>query len=67
MKTAEEIKKQDYMTIQDLMIIIPNLKYERARLYINMVRQEMKDKNYFVPIVRPKVALTKLVLKKLGL
>lgn len=67
MKTPEEIKKQDYISIQDLMILIPNLKYERARQFINETRKEMEEKKYYVPIVREKLALTKIVLKKLGI
>lgn len=67
MKTPEEIKKQDYMNIKDLMILVPNLTYDRARIYINEVREEMKQKGYCIPITRPKVALTKLVKKKFGL
>lgn len=64
--SVEEIKKKDYLSAQDLMQIIPNLKYDRARVYINEAREEMKKQNLFIPIVRPKVALTKIIKKKFG-
>lgn len=62
----EEIKKKDYLNANDLMKIIPNLKYDRARKLINDAQKEMEEKKYFIPIVRPKVALTKIIKKRLG-
>ncbi len=66
-KTPDEIKKQDYISIKELMILVPNLTYDRARLYINEVREEMRKEGYCIPITRPKLALTKLIKKKFGL
>ena len=50
----EEIKKQDYMSANDLVQIIPNLTYDNALRYINEVRKEMEEKGYCIPIARPK-------------
>lgn len=66
-KTNDEILKQYYLSAKDLTIIIPNLKIEKARVYINEIQSEMREKNIFVPESRPKVALTKLIKKKFGL
>ena len=63
----KEILNQSYLTAKDLMIIIPKLSYVRALKYIDNFREEMKEKGYFVPEGRTKVALTKLVKKKFGL
>jgi len=67
MKTAEEILKQQYVTAKDLMVIIPELNYIRALKYIEDLRIEMQEKNYFVPDGKTKVALTRLFKKKFGL
>lgn len=65
--TEKNILNQSYITAKDLMIIIPKLSYIRALQYIEDIRNEMKEKHYFVPEGRTKVALTKLVKKKFGL
>lgn len=65
-KTADEILKQKYITAKDLQIIIPKLGYNKSLEYINDLREEMKDKNYFVPEGKTKVALTKLAKEKFG-
>lgn len=62
----EEIKKQDYITAQDLMKLVPNLTYDNAIKYINDAREEMKKQNLFIPITRPKIALTKIIRKTFG-
>ena len=67
MEKTEEILKQQYLTANDLMKIIPGLTYNRALSYIKMIREEMKEKNYFVPDGKTKVALTKMLKKKFGL
>ena len=63
----EDILSQLYLTAEDLTKLIPEMKHQRALDLINEVRKEMEDKNYFLPISRKKLALTKLVRKKLGL
>lgn len=65
--TANELLDQYYLSAKDLTVIIPNLKIEKARIYISEIQKEMKDKGIFVPETRTKVALTKLVKKKFGL
>lgn len=66
MKTNEEILKQQYVTAKDIQQIIPKLGYVKALKYIDDLREEMKQKNYFVPEGKTKVALTKLFKKKFG-
>lgn len=66
MKKVDEILSQHYLTAKDLMTIIPKLSYTRALKYIDDTRKEMKEKGYFVPEGRTKVALTKLIRKKFG-
>ena len=65
-KTADELLKQYYLTAEELTIIIPHLKIEKARVYIKEIRKEMKQLNYFIPEAKPYVALTKLIKKKFG-
>lgn len=65
-KTAEELLKEHYLSAKDLTIIIPNLKIEKARIYINEIQEEMKEKKIYIPKTRPKIVLTKLVRKKFG-
>jgi len=59
--------KKYYITAKDLQDMIPNLTYDNAIKYINKAREVMKEKNYLIPITRPKVALTKIVLEMLGI
>lgn len=66
-KSNKEVLEQTYMTARDLQILIPNLGYTTALSYIEDVRQEMKEKGYFVPNGRTKVALTKIIKKKYGI
>lgn len=66
-QTSEELLNQKYLTARDLMIIIPKLSYQRALKYIDNVRVEMKEKSYFVPEGKTKVALTKIIKKNYGL
>lgn len=65
-KNIKEVLDQQYLTAKDLMLIIPKLSYRRALEYIDDAREEMKQKNYFVPEGRTKVALTKIIKKKFG-
>lgn len=63
---SETIKKQDYISADDLMKIIPNLTYLNALKYIKTAQEEMKKKNYYIPTTKPKVALTKIVRELFG-
>ena len=67
MKTNEEILNQQYITARDMQKVIPKLGYIRALNYIEDLREEMKEKGYFVPDGKTKVALTKLFKKKFGI
>ena len=68
MKTKEDILKQDYVTPKDIQVLIPGLNIEACREFIDEIRQEMEHKKLFVPpSTKPKRALTKLVVKKLGI
>lgn len=67
MKTCQEILSQQYITAVDMQQLIPNLSYPRALKYIEELRFEMKQKGYFVPEGRTKVALTKIFKKKFGI
>ena len=57
----------NYYTAKDLQKMIPNLTYDNAIKYINKARDIMKEKNYLIPVTRPKVALTKIVNEMLGI
>ena len=67
MKTKEEILEQLYISPQDLKILVPSLGIEACRRFIEEARKEMNDKNYFVPQTKPKLALTKIVKKMIGI
>ena len=56
-----------YLTAKDLQDMIPNLTYDNAIKYINEGRKIMKERNYLIPITRPKVALTSIIFEMLGI
>ena len=64
--SIEELKNKDYLSAQDLMQIIPNLTYDNAIKYINDARKEMEKQHLYIPITRPKLALTKIIRKRFG-
>lgn len=66
-KDPSTVLNQYYLSAYDLTVIIPNLKIERARIYIQEAQKEMENKGIFIPQSRPKVALTKIIKKKFGL
>lgn len=65
-KTRDDILKQDYMSPQDLKIIMPTVSIGVCRNQINEARNEMEMKGLFVPKTKPRVALTSIVKKKCG-
>ena len=67
MKKREEILNQDYLTANDLRLLIPTMGLGTCLNIIDEVRAEMAEKGYFVPKTKPRIALTRLVKKKLGL
>ncbi len=66
-KTRDEVLKQDYMSPDDLKIIMPTVSIGVCRNQINEIRAEMEMKGLFVPQTKPKLALTSLVKKKCGI
>lgn len=56
-----------YLNVKDLKQMIPNLTDYNARQIINKAREIMKEKNYFIPITKEKVALTNIVCEMLGI
>ena len=65
-KTKEEVLDQMYITASDLKILMPTMSIAKCRMYIEQIRLEMEQKNFFVPQTKPWLALTKLVRKKFG-
>jgi hypothetical protein len=57
---------KEYITAKELQELI-GTGYQSAMKIIDEVRDEMKNKNYLIPKCRKKVALKKLVEKRLGL
>ena len=66
-KTKEEVLEQPYMSPDDLKILMPSVGIKVCRNYINEIRYDMEQKGYYVPQSTPRLALTKMVKKKLGL
>ena len=56
-----------YLSAKDLQEMIPNLTYDNAIKYINKAREVMNERNYLIPVTRPKVALTEIVYEMLGI
>lgn len=65
-KTKDEILEQLYVSARDLQILIPTMSYATALEYIKKARDEMEEKNIFVPTGKTKIALTKIVRKQFG-
>ena len=63
----KEIKEKDYISAKDLRKIIPGLGIHAALNIIKETREDMEKKKLFVPQFKPYVALTKMVLERLGL
>lgn len=57
---------KEYITAKELQELI-GTGYQSAMKIIEEVRNEMKRKNYLIPKCRKKVALKKLVEKRLGI
>lgn len=56
-----------YLSPQDLKELVPSLGIDLCRKFIDEARKEMQEKNYFVPQTKPKLALTKIVKKMIGI
>lgn len=59
-----KILQQTYLSSEDLTKIIPGLKIETARRYINSAIEEMKADGCYIPQTKKKVALTKYLKRK---
>lgn len=66
MKQKDILKEKEYLTANELMLIIPNLTYLNAIKYINLARDKMQAKGYYVPITKPRVALTSVIREIFG-
>lgn len=66
-KTKEEVLKQAYISPHDLKILMPTVGIDNCREIIKTIREEMDNKGLYVPQTTPRLALTKLVIKKFGL
>ena len=68
MKTKQEILEQVYVSAKDIKKIIPTLSITKCRELIDDVQLEMENKKLYIPpTTKPKLALTKLVIKKIGI
>lgn len=56
---------KEYITAKELQELT-GIGYQSAMKIINEVREEMKQKNYLIPNCRKKIALRRLVEKRLG-
>jgi hypothetical protein len=56
-----------YVNVKDLQEMIPNITSDNARRIINQAREIMKERNYFIPITKQKVALKSIVYEMLGI
>lgn len=63
----EKILEQVYVSPQDIKKLVPTLGMDLCRKFIDQARAEMKEKNYYVPDTKPKLALTKIVKKMMGI
>lgn len=57
---------KEYISTKELQAIT-GLSYQSAMKVIDDVREEMKKKNYLIPQSRKKVALKRLIEKRLGI
>lgn len=57
---------KEYMDIQELQELT-GLSYQSAMKIIDMVREEMKKKGYYIPECRRKLALRWMIKKELGI
>lgn len=65
MKTERQVLNQMYVSAEDLKILIPTMGIKARAKFINEVREQMKEENYYIPVGRTKLALTKLVKERL--
>lgn len=66
-KTIKEILEQQYLSANDLTVVIPTMSYLSALDYIKRIREKMKEENYFIPKGKTLIALTWMIKKDLGI
>lgn len=66
-KTVKEILDQQYMSANDLILVIPTMSYLTALEYIKRIRSKMEEENYFIPRGKTLIALTWMIKKDLGI
>lgn len=66
-KTRAQILNQDYLSAQDLKMLIPNLGEGRCRDIIKATIEDMKQDGCYIPNGRTYIALTRYIKKKLGI
>lgn len=66
-KNSSEILEQVYVSADDLEILMPSASYKQRLALIKEIRNEMQEKNLFVPAGRTLLASTKILKKKCGI
>lgn len=57
---------KEYINVKELQQMT-GIGYQSAMKIINLVREKMKEKNYYIPQSRAKVALKWMIKKELGI
>ena len=65
-KNSEEILEQIYVSADDLQILMPGASYNQRLNLIKEIRNEMQEKNLYVPSGKILLASTKILKKKCG-
>ena len=66
-KNSEEILEQIYVSADDLQILMPGASYNQRLNLIKEIRNEMQEKNLYVPSGKILLASTKILKKKCGI
>ncbi len=66
-KNSSEILDQVYVSADDLEILMPSASYKQRLTLIKEIRDEMKERNLFVPGGKTLLASTKILKKKCGI
>lgn len=66
-KNSEEILEQIYVSADDLQILMPSASYNQRLNLIKEIRNEMQEKNLYVPNGKILLASTKILKKKCGI
>lgn len=65
MKTKEQILNQEYLTAKDIKTLIPEWGINAIRKFMDLILEEMEEKNYYIIKTKQKLVATELVRKKL--